>query len=253
MVSDPAKAIESANAVVGIIGSENQNVLFELGCAMALRKPVLVLVVPGAKIPHFLQNITYLTTELLDTPVLRLGIKQFLDEASHRPKGSRTFRISSTEKRGNPSTLRALIGRVKHLRNEQSPIQAEALVGELLRLSLTSVVEEAGSSGVDFAVWDDSLTALGNPVLIEVKASNLNPEDFQEAYNKLATQVQRSDARAGLFLYLDLNNRRFTKPTAWAPNVLWFDLEDFANSLLHKSFAEILVEQRNKTVHGLIS
>jgi nucleoside 2-deoxyribosyltransferase len=78
--------IESANAVIAIVSSGADNVLFELGCAVALRKPLLVLMSPGAKLPSFLQNATHFTSDLAESPVLRLGIKQFLSDAFHRSK-----------------------------------------------------------------------------------------------------------------------------------------------------------------------
>jgi len=84
-----------------------------------------------------------------------------------------------------------------------------------------------------------------------VKATKLNKMSFRAAYSRLAKQVQESDANAGLLLYLDKGGQRFGKPATWIPTVLWLDAEDFAKELLKKPFADVLLERRNRAVHGL--
>lgn len=143
---------------------------------------------------------------------------------------------------------------MSRLRQSGDSVQVERVVAEILRRA-GATVEEYGDPkehGVDFAVWSDALQrSLGNPILIEVRASQLNEKSFQHAYSRLTRQVQESGSAAGLLLYLERTGKRFEKPEAWVPSVLWFDVEDFAKRLSEKSFAEVLVERRNRTVHGL--
>ena len=91
---------------------------------------------------------------------------------------------------------------------------------------------------------------MGNPILIEVRTGNLDLARLQSAYERLVAQVLGSDARFGVLLYLDHSGRRFMRPKNWVPSVLALDAEDFANDLLSKSFANVLMEKRNNLAHG---
>jgi hypothetical protein len=151
--------------------------------------------------------------------------------------------------------LMGLTKRLSRLRQSGTPTEVERTVAQLLRVSRTTAIEGKGARdrGADFAVWSDSLrSSLGSPILIEVKATNLNHFSFRAAYSNLAKQVQESGSAAGLLLYLDKSGKRFPRPATWIPSVLWFDAEDFAKELSRKSFGEVLAEQRNKIVHGLV-
>jgi hypothetical protein len=249
-----SKSIESSDAMIAVLGEGTSNVFFEMGLAAARGKPTLILLEPGTKVPSFVLPSTYLSSDLTDSTVLRLGIKQFLAEVHKAPVRSRPAQdISRGEPAGEPA-IREIINRLRQLRVTRNTVEIQSVVGDLLRASYAGTVEQhqGTAPGVDFAVWSDALTSsLGNPILVEVKAAELNEMSFRVAYSRLVRQVQDSDARAGLFLYLDAKGRRFGRPATWVPNVLLFDLEDFATELSRNSFAKVLTEHRNKAVHGL--
>jgi hypothetical protein len=248
--------IQAADAVIAVISQDAANVFFEIGVAIALHKPVLALLNPGTTAPSFIAPMTYLTSDLADSDVLRLGVKRFLDESKERPPKVRQTRKEARLITRGPNSLQRIIEQLSHLRQAGNPSEVERRVAEIFRAAGITAVEEykdAKDRGVDFAVWSDSLrSSLGNPVLIQVKVSKLNEMSFRVAYSRLAKQVQESGSAAGLLLYLDKSGKRFKKPATWIPSVLWFDVEDFANQLSGKSFAEVLVERRNRAVHGLV-
>jgi hypothetical protein len=249
-----SESIASSDAMIAVLGERTSNVFFEMGLAAGSGKPILILVEPGAKIPTFVPSSTYLTSDLTDSAVLRLGIKQFLAEFSRHPLGSRQARETFSNEHAKEPEIREIINRLRQLRVARTTAEIESVAGELLRASRAGTVEQhqGADAGVDFAVWSDALaSSLGNPILVEVKAAELNEMSFRVAYSRLVRQVQDSDARAGLFLYLDTKNRRLGRPATWVPYVLVFDLEDFATELLGNSFAKVLTEHRNKAVHGL--
>jgi len=252
--------IQAADAVIAVISEETSNVFFEIGMAVGLRKPVLALLSPGITVPAFGSSFNYLTTDLADSEVLRLAVKRFLHKPRERHKKRRKkrrkkqlIRKSDSQIPGTP--VHAIIEQLSVLRQSGDGYALERTVAELLRAAGVSTVEQykgAADRGVDFAVWSDELrSSLGSPILIEVKSSKLDEMSFQIAYSRLAKLVQESGSAAGLFLYLDKGGRRFQKPANWIPSVLWFDLEDFAKRLSRKSFATVLVEHRNRIVHGL--
>jgi hypothetical protein len=119
---------------------------------------------------------------------------------------------------------------------------------------VTAVQEtKGGDRGVDFVVWSQPLqTSLGNPLLVQVKSGKLSGVTLRGSYNQLHTQVLKLGAVAGLLLYLDANGRRFDDREYRSPVVLGFDLEDFAKDLSHKTFEKVVIERRNRLVHGLV-
>jgi hypothetical protein len=68
--------IEAADAVIAVISESAPNVFFELGVALSLGKPVLLLLTPGTVVPSFLAPVTHLTSDLADSEVLRVGVNR---------------------------------------------------------------------------------------------------------------------------------------------------------------------------------
>ena len=183
-----------------------------------------------------------------------LGVEGFLGTLRpHKPTKSperQKQRVASEYSRKLP-TLSEEIERLKARPHEQ---QLHALVHNVLTSAgLTSVQDNSSSqdTGVDFVVWSDSLRgSFGNPVLVEVKGY-LERAQFQFAYERLTKLVSESNSAAGVLLYLKKPGQAFERPRGWNPLVLWFDVGEFTVELLHRNFAEILIERRNLMVHGM--
>jgi hypothetical protein len=86
---------------------------------------------------------------------------------------------------------------------------------------------------------------------IELKTGNLDPEVIRHAERRLAGAMQTSSSTLGLLFYLDRQGRRFPTQTWGTPYVVRFDLEDFVSLLVKTQFAQLIVDQRNKLVHGI--
>lgn len=247
--------IRAADVVIAVIGPEARNVFYELGFATALRKPTLLLLEPGTSAPAFASRGRYLVSDLTDSEVLRLGVKRFLEEAESGPSSHRARKYPRSVEQPNRAAISEVLEQLDRIRRSADPHQVERLAAQLLHAAAVTALEEYKGEkdrGVDFAVWSDALqSSLGNPILIEIKAGTLSDQLLGTAYSRLAAQVSQSGARAGLLLYLDREGRRFRRPEAWTPVVLAFDLVDFAKELRAKPFAKVLVERRNKLVHGL--
>jgi len=246
--------IQSADAVIVVLDSDASNVLFELGIAFALRKPTLVLVKPGDSVPPFAAFTRYLTYTGSVTEILKLGVEGFMGTVRpHKPTKlpERPKRQRSVETSDRLPTLTEEIERLRVHPHEQ---QLHALVNSVLTSAgVTSVQDDAGTRdrGVDFVVWSDSLRgSFGNPVLIEVKGY-LERAQFQFVYQRLTRLVSESQSAAGLLLYLKKPGQTFDRPQGWNPLVFWFDIGEFSVELLHRNFGEILLERRNRLVHGM--
>ncbi|MGC2161097.1 MAG: hypothetical protein WA634_04235 [Silvibacterium sp.] len=246
--------IHSADAVIVVLDSDASNVLFELGIASGLRKPTLVLVKPGDSVPPFAAFTRYLTYTGSATEILKLGVEGFLGtlrphKITKRPERQKQ-RVSSDQS----ITLPTLSEEIQRLRAQPQEQQLHSLVDSVLTSAGITSVQDDGDirdSGVDFVVWSESLRgSFGNPVLIEVKGY-LEGAQFQSAYLRLTKLVSESKSAAGVLLYLKKPDQSFERPHGWNPLVLWFDIEEFTAELLHRNFAEILVERRNLMVHGM--
>lgn len=249
--------IHGADAMIAVLGSGpgTENVFYEIGYASALRKPILILLRPGLTIPEFAAGARFVVADIMDSEVLGLGVKTFLRGLTKRGSSRNKPTASKANKKSDKVLIQALVHRVVEQRSSISPREAERLVADLLRAAAVTEIEEQTASrdhGVDFAVWSDALqSSLGNPILIEVKAGNLDHGRLQTAYERLVSQVLGSGARFGILLYLDHSGKRFKRPNKWIPSVLVLDVEDLANELLSKSFPNALMERRNRLVHGL--
>jgi hypothetical protein len=245
--------ISQADFVVAAIGAQTPNVFFELGFAVGLGKPTLLLLEPGGVAPAFLADSPYLFSDLRNSDVLRLALKKFLgSEANKRVSHDSGSDVATSIDR---DTMRSLLTQIREARSLRDPHRVHRLVVELFRAVHVSAVEEAravADLGVDFVIWSQSLqTSIGNPVFVEVKSGKLSGVTFRRAYNHLLTLALRLGSGMALLLYLDFEGRRFDEREHRSSSVLAFDLEDFALELASKTFEKVVVERRNRLVHGL--
>ena len=243
--------IEKADFILALLDEPNANVLFEVGVAVGLKKPVLIIAHPKSDPPSALSGCLVLRASLKDHALLQRSISRFVDDSLSRkrtrkpkpPAKTTTLRVSQ-------STLAEFV----QLRATGKSLLVERLALDLLSsLGLQVVVAPPGpDTGVDCVVWHESLThALGNPILVQVKAGDLNLRAIKEAEERLTALIAESDARSAILLYLDKDGQRFDDRFSLSPLVIRCDLEDFAHQLRDAPFEEVLLVARNRMVHGI--
>lgn len=248
------KRVRSADFAVAVI-AQGAWTVYDVGLCDSLGKPVLILAGSDVQLPAFLAIHQHLRSELADTDLLRLTLRRFVEEV--RSGASRL--ISRKQRTGKAtrgsSKVRGLLAAIRDARAGGDPRRIEQLAQDLLRsAAVTAVAQEpmGGDRGVDFAVWADGLAqVVGNPLVVEVKAGHLSRDSLKEAELQLAEAMRSAGARLGLLLYLDREGHRFDQPRWETPYVLRFDLEDLARALARRTFANVVVEQRNRLVHGI--
>jgi hypothetical protein len=91
--------------MIAVLGEGTSSVFFEIGLSAERGKPILILFEPGTQVPSFVPPSIYLSSDLADSTVLRLGIKQFLTEVLKRPsftvRGEISWFNSGTIVQGN--------------------------------------------------------------------------------------------------------------------------------------------------------
>ncbi len=246
--------IHDADFVIGVLDAEASRVLFDIGFAAALQKPVLLISEPGTPVPFDIAQHRLITTSSGDSEMLKLAIRGFLKEVEDKRLHKRARR--RPELQAGPRSAAAVedaLHTIQELRHRGLEQQLIRTTSQLLRAAGVTAIEELTGPqqvGADLAVWSDALsTTVGNPILIELKVGNLDQTRWSLTHEKVARVLGDTGARLGLILYLDRKGRRFTEGRQWAPLVLSFDLEDFATALVNKPFADVVLEHRNKLVH----
>jgi hypothetical protein len=245
--------IREADLVIAIIGKGGWT-SYEIGIADALAKPVLVIAPVSTSMPTYIVGHQVLHSAVADTDVLRLTLRKLLDDVRKRPQRLLS-RPSHIKRKNVPKTSEDLVGRIAAARQATSAHEVEALTVEMLReagIAVAAQEPQHRERGVDLAVFVDALgPSVTGPVLIELKCGRLSDDHIRAAELQLVNAIQAIGGRLGLVLYLDADDKRFASRTWETPYVLRFDLEDLARALTRRSFANVIVDQRNHAVHGV--
>ena len=75
---------------------------------------------------------------------------------------------------------------------------------------------------------------------------------IESAEQQLKNYIEITDAKTGILLYLDRENKRFDFGNKISPFILRFDIEDFILGIASEGFERFLIKTRNELVHGKI-
>jgi hypothetical protein len=245
--------LRSAELVVAVVsgGKAKENVLFELGYALALKKRILAIVPPQEEPP--LSEIPCLRARPDNKEAIEFGLDQILTAPEPR---------RNTRKKGAQKTkpLGPLADKLlDQIRDRKQPLgddDLEQLVREVLHGSgidssfYASESNSPTSAGADVAVWSDDFEPwLGNPLLIELKSDPRSRVELIGALNDLARTLDNTHTAWGLLIYQGAD----FEPTEEAPadsRVFVLNLERLIESLRNTSLGDFLHRMRNSRVHG---
>jgi len=232
-------AIKRADFVIAILRADptRSSVLFEIGIAYALGKPLAAVVPPGAEnLPAELTDLQIVRASPDDSEAFRFLITQLSEAAAH----SRKSRTSGNTTRRPSRPARDLSG-----------LWLERTVQSALARSGVSVEAEARTAnrGADFAFWSADLESIGNPVLVEVKASR-SPSTIRDGADQLATYMERTRAELGLLIY---PGPRADTPVGRILErglILYFTIDELIDAVDAGRLTDAVKERRNRLVHG---
>ncbi|MDQ3705510.1 MAG: hypothetical protein M3437_09875, partial [Chloroflexota bacterium] len=248
------KAISTSDLVIGILKTQsgNLNILFEIGVAHALGKPILVLVQPGIRdLPLLLRDLLYLRTELDNKEAIGFALDQLLKrpastEPNQQPSGSESSPI------GPVADL--LLERFRMLAGRGTEQELSDIVAEAIRAGGISIVEQAtgiGDKRLDLAVWSNELEPwLGGPLVIEVKSHLLNDRHIDLVRNQVLNYIEEINTSTALVIYGDVQTGRFDPVSGSRPSVLFIPLDALLSSLRTQSFAEAVLDWRDRVLAG---
>ncbi|MGG3926527.1 hypothetical protein ABET51_11070 [Metabacillus fastidiosus] len=257
--------IKGCDFITAIVTEDNPNVFYELGYAQGLGKPIFLIVNKDTNFPLNLQGILYTFIEdyfieekyfkgvnfnfqqFLKNYPIKKGIKK--KNSQKNPKSEKILSINKEE-------ILAKIDLLRNNDNQNASLRGllfEKIVADLFaNLDLGAVVpnERKELNDIDFALWVDELeTELGNPILVELKMGNLSRNTLERAEKQLLTHFEDSNAKTGLIIYLDNNNRKFERSKKEnSSNILYIEFNDLINNLKQNSFDQILLQLKKQSL-----
>src|SRR5579871_2403563 len=245
------ESLKSVDFVCGVISSlaPAANVLFELGLAAGLGRPIFVIVDNIDLAPLGLLSYPHVKTSIQDSEALRYHVKLFL------PNIQKSARAALT----NP--IRKKI-RVRDNAPLHMPPNQEAEAQDTLSL-LTSAMRQAGLEVVseksfvgfdqafkpDLVAWlPDTSIDLGNPILFELKTTQ-PPANISDWIYAVRRYLKVSGLRTGVLVVNDgqiLPNAQLGD----GGYIFVLQLRDLLNAIQNGRLAQILLELRNRLIHG---
>tara|TARA_R100000935_G_C2820706_1_gene159626 strand:- start:676 stop:1617 length:942 start_codon:yes stop_codon:yes gene_type:complete len=264
------RKIKEADFAIFIITDNNPNVIYEMGVCEGLGKQYFILLDKDLKIPFYIENKLFIRTDVNDFQLTRNSISKLLVDIKKNTKQYYSKQKEKVKKAieyhsDTKGQLRDILPEIQDLRNftnedvnginsARNGFKMEDITSRIFSILKLNYVENNTNKekGIDFAVWSDNLgKILGNPIIFELKYGRLNRNRLQNAENQIRKYIEISDAKVGVLLYLDRENKRHKIKSSLYPLIISCDLEDFVNELIETSFETLILNQRNKIAHGL--
>ncbi len=253
-------AISTADLFIAILSSEqsNDNVYVELGIAIAKERRILIiapsngpLMVNIAELPIVRATITnYDDISLMLDQVLMAPLRKFKP-----PLPIPTVQVGQPIGDFADELEEKLVALGIQVR--------ETEIIQLIRLAL----EKSGYTIIannplighgknvghpDLIVWSDEFGPwIGTPLIIEVKSSFRKQINWSEAAQQVLEYLQLSQTRSGLVLYTSTQTFPNNIVSQFPPNIFFLSVHQLFTAMRTKSFAEIMVDLRNRRVHGI--
>ncbi len=176
-------------------------------------------------------------------------IEKMLRDEDYQVRKAATQTLNKVE----PSSLGNYLTEAERLRKEGDERKIEELLARVFKRFSVVCTTSHGvveGTGADMSVWVDSLQAVwGNPIIVELKFGRLSKSQLSQAQRQMHSYLMRTNAKAGLVIYLDRTGRRFVMKESPSPNILCIELSDLIRDLGELTFEEVVARERNALVH----
>jgi nucleoside 2-deoxyribosyltransferase len=248
-----SERIRQADFIIVLLSLEhpNSNVFYELGFAKALDKPIFLIINDSGVIPPELSELVYVRASPKDINVISFTLDKFLNNLNRG-----TLRTLLKQKDFHKNIEITNIYSEKHTHLPSSVPQNEVMAIERITelLSRQKIIFETGvafgSKIADISLWVDSLESnLGNPILMEIKIGHLTEKSLKLAEDQLIKLIQNTNARIGLLIYGDKDNRHFASSKLLSPLIIRFEYRDFISKLSKCPLDLIILSERDRMAH----
>ncbi len=247
------RAISAAELFIAVLNSEqrNDNIYVELGIAIAKECRILIVTPPGQS----------LMVDIAELPAVRADVTNrdaigfMLDQVLMGPP--RKFRhqlpMPITQK-GQPigdfaDELLATLNQNVHERE-----LIHLLVLALEKSGYPTLAHESlleSGRRADLIIWSNEFGPwIGNPLIIEVKETFDTKVNWNAIVQQMLRYLQLSQTRSALILYANTKIIPDNLSSIAPPNIFFLDIHQLFNAMRVKSFAEVMIDLRNRRVHG---
>ncbi len=248
------ESLSAVDLVVAVLPDTSPSVLntvFELGVALALDRPVLVVAGPTFdELPLALGGVRVVRASATTREALDFA----LDTLRAMPSGARALEPvarPTSGAHGPRASTEEISRRINEATGEADII---SLLGELFLAEGADVVSEAriGPRKADLAVWSDAMAPfIGNPLIVEVKFQQMGRGDAERALATLTNYVHASGSPWGLLVYRNgPATEHLVAESRRAARVLLLSFEELLEGIRTKTLFELLRMVRNRKVHG---
>lgn len=244
-----AKMISEADFVLAILNGTSPNVLFEIGIAVGINKPIFVLVGENSVLPFDLKGMTYININHNLKENLELPLKYF-SESLHKEKefiypDNKTIKIDIDEKEFFEK-LRTIKESGDGMQFEEFAIDFFKQIENQYTTSKLDRIDR--DAGYDFAIWFDELEgSVINPVLFDLKFGKMNKDSIKRAVER--STVLAHNGQTVIILYCNTidQNTVYENKT---PRVMIINFEDFVHAIFKHGLPKTILLYRNCIAHG---
>ncbi len=243
------EAIHKADFIFAVLDSRasNKNVYFELGIAFGKNKPIFLVTDSNEGVPLLLKDIFFIKATFSDFEAIKYNLDIFLEHSKATRKAKTKTTRRSSKKRFSAELL------FDNVKRAQSERDLENVLRDAFKRAGYQVDKEVGAEDklVDMAVWIDQIqSAIGNPVLVELKAGLLTENRINDGLQQLRVATLNSGGRIGLLIYKDERGQRFPFNSNKWPLIIALSVDEFLEMLSNGNLPKYLITQRNRFVHG---
>lgn len=246
ILNSVVSAIRGADFIIGVLqeGQLMGNVLVELGIAVGLGKPMLLLKTGDAELPSELNQSAVFDTDLMDRKLLEFHIDLFLRSMDGRSKPKRSTKTLPTNKRPSKNTPAPdLFGSAL----EQSVAAAITTHGGRVTIPSKSGQERTP----DLLMWMPQLDSeLFNPAAIEAVSSK-SSANLEKLQLQFASFLQSSGLRCGLIVVNSIAREKELRKLPPIPWIFWLTLHEFKARLASGDLGRWAKNERNRLAHGV--
>jgi hypothetical protein len=194
--------------------SESANVLFEIGLAAGLGKPIFIVATFSADLPVALQSYPHFVGPMDDSTALSFHLRLFTQRLDGGPLSASTRTAKSRKQVDSlaPVSLSDIRRELGALDSHQGS-ELERLVGEALSRAGIEITLELRQQSQeehyrpDLVAWIPSVPPdIGNPMAIEIKGYSFSGQRRLEAIERLGEYLRRARLRAGVLVLDQLDS-----------------------------------------------
>lgn len=234
-----AKIMDSEFVLAILFGDRLANIYLELGLAVGNNKPIFLITDNYSKIPDSLSDITYVFTDYLNIKKIDFVFSVFYKKSIKERKKTHIYRKI-------PENIDISENLIKQIKG----YEFELKVKRILELDSTlTVIQQHAAGPFDLVIWSDIfINYFSNPIIVEIKR-NPNKRTLNIIFERMRKYLHKRNLNLGIIIYegkkLDFREKSLL------PFIFVFHISEIENQLdKKKTFSRLIVEKRNKIIHG---